>query len=280
LFNSIYTTGLTGFLGKSLKPHLLSSYDQIINFTRRNSIQVIRIDSEIEQNISDSFFDLNPGEIFLNLATLYNPNPANIKDLENLIESNIFFPARTLNNIADLKIINALSYTQLLDFKNQNIYSLTKEILKRFYEIQSSNIINVYLFDTFGSGDTRNKVTDVFIKRALLNKQIEIPENEIRINLSDSEAVCISLMDSFKLDPGNYSIYSSNTISLESLAMKIISLCNKNAQINKKNLGTDFFGLIQHFPKNIYREPKGYNFTDSLEKRIREIHHNINDNDS
>ena len=280
MFNSIYTTGLTGFLGKSLKPHLLSSYDQIINFTRRNSIQVIRIDSEIEQNISDSFFDLNPGEIFLNLATLYNPNPANIKDLENLIESNIFFPARTLNNIADLKIINALSYTQLLDFKNQNIYSLTKEILKRFYEIQSSNIINVYLFDTFGSGDTRNKVTDVFIKRALLNKQIEIPENEIRINLSDSEAVCISLMDSFKLDPGNYSIYSSNTISLESLAMKIISLCNKNAQINKKNLGTDFFGLIQHFPKNIYREPKGYNFTDSLEKRIREIHHNINDNDS
>ena len=280
MFNSIYTTGLTGFLGKSLKPHLLSSYDQIINFTRRNSIQVIRIDSEIEQNISDSFFDLNPGEIFLNLATLYNPNPANIKDLENLIESNIFFPARTLNNIADLKIINALSYTQLLDFKNQNIYSLTKEILKRFYEIQSSNIINVYLFDTFGSGDTRNKVTDVFIKRALLNKQIEIPENEIRINLSDSEAVCISLIDSFKLDPGNYSIYSSNTISLESLAMKIISLCNKNAQINKKNLGTDFFGLIQHFPKNIYREPKGYNFTDSLEKRIREIHHNINDNDS
>lgn len=271
---------MTGFLGKSLKPHLLSSYDQIINFTRRNSIQVIRIDSEIEQNISDNFFDLNPGKIFLNLATLYNPNPTNIHDLENLIESNIFFPARTLNNISDLKIINALSYTQLLDFKNQNIYSLTKEILKKFFEIQSSNIVNVYLFDTFGSGDTRNKVTDVFIKRALLNKPIEIPKNEIRINLSDSEAVCTSLMDSLKLDPGNYSIYSSNTISLESLAMKIISLCNKNVQINKKSLGTDFFGLIQYFPKNIYREPEGYNFIDSLEKRIREIHYNINDNDS
>lgn len=279
MLNSIYTTGLTGFLGKSLKPHLLNSYDQIINFTRNNSIQIISNDSEIEQNISDDFFDLNPGNIFLNLATLYIPNPTNIQELENLIESNILFPARTLNNFKDLKIINALSYTQLLDFKNQNIYSLTKEILKRFYEIQSSNIVNVYLFDTFGSGDTRNKVTDVFIKRVLSNQPIQIPENEIRVNLSDSEAVCISLMDSFMLDAGNYSIYSPNTISLESLAMQIISLCNKNVQINKKNFGTDFFGLIQHFPRNIYREPKGHKFNISLEKRIKEIHNNIHDND-
>ena len=194
--------------------------------------------------------------------------------MERLIEANIFFPSRVLEQLElfnNLKIINALSYTQLLDFKNQNIYSLSKEILKIFVDKKFSNIVNIFIFDTFGPRDSRNKVTDVFIKNILLGNPIKIPENEIRINLSDSSAVSETLLNATLLSPGNYSIKSPDTISLEALALKLMSLCDKQVDVIKKNIGTDHFGLIQELPKNIFQSPQGYDLDKALLERIHEI---------
>lgn len=271
---SIYTTGLTGFIGKSLLPNLLLSFDQVINFTRNGTIQIFAKDEESEDYPTKDFLLSNPSNIFINLATLYQPVPSNLVEMERLIEANIFFPSRVLEQLElfnNLKIINALSYTQLLDFKNQNIYSLSKEILKIFVDKKFSNIVNIFIFDTFGPRDSRNKVTDVFIKNILLGNPIKIPENEIRINLSDSSAVSETLLNATLLSPGNYSIKSPDTISLEALALKLMSLCDKQVDVIKKNIGTDHFGLIQELPKNIFQSPQGYDLDKALLERIHEI---------
>ena len=272
---SIYISGATGFIGRNLIPSLLNIYKQVINFTRRETIQIYSKNNLVEQKISIDFLDSNPSNEFINLATLYVPNPNSLSEMKDLLEANILFPMRTLeflNGLDNLKVINALSYTQLLDFPNQNIYSLTKEIFKKFLFFNKSlNIVNLYLFDTFGEKDLRNKVTDVFIRNILSGSPITIPENEVNINLAHNSAIAESFIQSIALDPGDYCIKSPNTISLESLAILIMDITEKEGKIFKKNSVIDPFKFIKSYPKNIFKAPKGYNFKKLLEIRIQEI---------
>lgn len=271
---TIFVTGITGFIGRNLLNHLLLQYDQVLNFTRHNTIQIITTGDVSEHEISKQLILKNPSEIFINLATLYEPNPKTNARLQNLIEANVLFPSRVLELLesnSDLKIINALSYHQLLNFSTQNVYSLSKELFKKFLDYQKRKVVNVYIFDTFGSGDTREKVTDIFIKNIIAGNAIKIPKNEIKINLSDSEAISISLMQSLQLNAGSYSLSSPDTLSLESLAQTIMDIINIEVEIIKDSNGINHFDLIREFPKNAFISPPGYDLKKSLEKRIHEI---------
>lgn len=274
-YKSIYISGATGFIGRNLIPSLLNIYDQVINFTRRETIQIYSKNNVVEQNISIDFIKQNPSNEFINLATLYVPNPNSISEMKDLLEANILFPMNTLeflNTLDNLKIINALSYTQLLDFPNQNIYSLTKEIFKKFlFFDKSSNIVSLYLFDTFGEGDIRNKVTDVFIRNILSGSPITIPENEVNINLTHNSVIAGSFLQSIALDSGDYCVKSPNTISLESLAVLIMNITGRETKIFKKNSVIDPFKFIKSYPENIFKAPEGYNFNKLLENRIQEF---------
>ena len=271
---TIFVTGITGFIGRNLLKHLLVQFDQVINFTRQGTIQVIAKGGITEHEISQDIILANQSDTLINLATLYEPYPKNDLGLQNLIEANILFPSRVLKrlgSINNLKIINALSYHQLLDFSSQNVYSLSKELLKKFLDYQEQQIVNVYIFDTFGAGDTRKKVTDTFITNILAGHAIKIPKNEIKINLSDSEAISTSLMQSLQMNAGSYSLSSPDTISLESLARTIMDITNKQVEIIKKNTSINYFDSIRDFPRNAFISPPGYDFKKSLEKRIDEI---------
>jgi nucleoside-diphosphate-sugar epimerase len=275
LNKTIYVTGITGFIGKNLLPNLLSSYDQVLNFTRQGTIQIINSDDIEEAKITKEFFRNNPSNLLINLATLYQQFPSNQDELNTLINSNILFPSRVVHELStynkDLKIINILSYSQLLELSNQNVYSLSKELFKKYLDHSFESIVNVYIFDTFGSGDTRNKVTDVFIKNILSGQPIIVPTNEVRINLSDCNQVNESLINSIDLKPGNYAIQSPDTISLESLAMMIMELMNKEVEIIKKDKAIDYIGTIKLFPENIFPQNPEYSLRNALTKRIQEI---------
>lgn len=171
----------------------------------------------------------------------------------------------------NLKIVNALSYHQLLDLPNQNIYSLSKELFKRYLNEQGKQVINLYIFDTFGSGDTRKKVTDTFIRNVLAEQAIKIPENDIHINLSSCEALTSSIIGSLEFESGDYMIKSPDTFSLESLACAIMKILNIEVDIIKQNAGVNFLDLLTEYPANAFSAPDKYNFTDSLTNRINEI---------
>lgn len=271
---AIYVTGITGFIGRNLLTYLSKKYIKVINFTRRDTIQIIEQGHISEHEASTDLLLKNPARVLINLATLYDPYPKTSVQLKNLIESNILFPSRVVEMLRDnddLKIINALSYHQLLDFSFQNVYSLSKELLKIFLAHQSHEIINVYIFDTFGSGDTREKVTDTFIQQILAGHAITIPKNDININLSDSEAISTSLMHSIQLSSGSYSLLSPDTISLESLALTIMDIVGVEVEIIKESIGNDYFSSLQALPESIFIAPSGYSFEESLKKRINEI---------
>jgi len=274
LHKTIYVTGITGFIGSNLLPFLLKSFDKVINFRRAGNLEIISKDSSIQKKISKDFILDNPSNILINLATLYDPYPESTPALRDLIQSNILFPADTIDLLKvldDLKVINAVSYHQLLDFKSQNVYSLSKELFKVFLEKQHSSIVNIYIFDTFGNSDNRNKVTDIFIKNILKGKDLTIPKNDIKINLSDSEPVCSSIINSINLNPGKYCILSPDTISLYDLAKTIMKITNKKVKIIRSNIGRSFFDEIPEFPENIFSSDSEYSFENSLKNRVEEI---------
>lgn len=274
----IYTTGITGFIGNNLLGHLLGEYDNVANFTRQGTIQLINNQKTCEENISENFFIQHPPHCLINLATLYKQFPESSNELNNLVESNILFPSKVisaLEKFKDLKIINVLSYTQLLKLPEQNVYSLSKELFKKYLDHHFNSVVNVYLFDTFGSGDTRNKVTDVFIKNILARKSIIIPSNEININLSECNQVSKSLLRSINLDPGSYAIKSPDTISLEILATLIMEILNIKVEIIKTSHATDYLKTIQTFPENIFTVDDDCSLKITLSKRIQEIKNEI-----
>ena len=274
----IYVTGITGFIGRNLLHYLLQKYKKVINFTRNDTLQIYEKDKIEEIDISRDFFVKNPSDRLINLATLYQPCPNSVLELKNLIEANILFPAGVcsyLSQIENLKIINALSYHQLLSFKAQNVYSLSKELFKEFLDHQKNEIVSLYIFDTFGSGDTRNKVVDIFIKNVLTGNSITIPSNEVKINLADVQPVCQSVIDSINLEHGSYSIKSPDTISLEDLVLMIMEISNTKVDVKRANIGPNYFDEIESFPENIFYEDSKYSLYGSLKSRIKDMQNGL-----
>ena len=131
---TIFVTGITGFIGRNLLNHLLVQFDQVINFTRQGTVQVIAKGGISEHEISQEIILSNPPETLVNLATLYEPYPRDDLGLRNLIESNILFPSRVLEalgSINNLKVINALSYHQ----NSFSVHRKPSEVAKRLLAV-------------------------------------------------------------------------------------------------------------------------------------------------
>jgi nucleoside-diphosphate-sugar epimerase len=267
LSKNIYTTGLTGFIGKNLLPLLKKDYDQVINFQRNNKLTIYSRDSAESFATSKSIMKLYPAKKIIHLATLYKPKASSLDSTNKLIESNILFLINILENILpsrEIDIINISSYLQLLDVASQNLYSLTKEVMANYLKNNEYKVSNIYLFDTFGAGDTRNKVVDIFVRNILSKKKITIPENKIFINLTQVNSLCESIVGALKLSTGNYSVMSSDTICLEDLATLIMRLVGYNTEIEQKGITLDYLNTLTHIPQNIYQTSS----TATLEKKI------------
>lgn len=269
----VYCTGLTGFIGRNLLPHLLQRYDQVINFQRNQQYQLIDKNGTNFHSIDDLKFNDLSSNILINLATLYNPNPQSADQLTDLINSNVIFPSQLIERLKDSKnlfVISTQSYMQLLPLASQNQYSLTKEILKKNFEQNEFQKTDLYLFDTFGESDTRNKVVDVFINNILKSQPITIPSDDVEINLSYVQDVCSSIIYSIDLDPGEYSIFSPNTFLLEDLAKLIMQIMKKNVEIHKEGHSQNFITQIKELPLNIFPAEHS-DFQKSILSKIKNI---------
>ena len=266
----IHTTGITGFIGRSLLPALLKKYEKVINHNRLTNKHAYTIYSNEGSKDIDSH-DLYGSKVLLHLATHYDPKPKNNHDkgAKEIVDANYLFP----KNIAYLydKVISISSYSQLLDKEYQNLYSNTKTQFNEWCKSKVRELVKVYLFDSFGSGDTRNKVVDSFIKSSIASKNIQIPETEIKLNLTEVSEIVEGIINAIDLPQGDYSIKSKNDISLENLAKKILEIEPTNTQIIKKGSSTNLLDKIENLPSNIYKRVLNSNLDEQLKKRFYEI---------
>ncbi len=270
----IYTTGLTGFIGQSVFKKIVSEYDVTVNFGRNKKISIYQ--SSLNPVYKD--FSLDELEVFqsdslIHLAGYYNPSPKSLFEESLLEESNFNFPfslCSLLKKNGLKKIFSTSSYMQLLNLENQSIYSKTKSKFINWAESQFE-VTEIFLFDTFGPYDQRNKVMDVFIRNAILNQDINIPSCKIDINLTHVDEVASAIVKSTKLSKGQYMIMSKNNTTIEDLAKSIISLNKTSTKIKTALEGNNFFDSINFFPKNIYLKTLELDFHEQIQERYNEI---------
>jgi len=271
---AIFTTGLSGFIGKNLLPKLLNKYDQVVNFERDNKVSIYDKSHKKLASLSKELINRFDANTLIHLATLYKPNTKCQNDLDEILQSNVNFIINIIENYLhkeNIEIINISSYMQLLNSKYQNSYSLSKEMVNIF--LKENNYIhkNIFLFDSFGNGDTRNKVTDTFIKKIISNEEIKIPTDDVLINLSYVDDICHSIMCSMSLPEGSYSVMSENSITLHKLAETIMNILSIQVQVKRLGIGINYLNKIQNIPENIYKQDLVISFEERLKERINEI---------
>ncbi len=270
----IYTTGITGFVGRNLLQTLLEKYNFVLNFERNNKISIHR--KNTEKTLKD--FDLKilknySSEILIHLATLYNPSPKDKFEENEILQSNLTFPiqvCKTLKEINLKKLVTTSSYMQLIPEDEQNLYAKSKNDFVKWAK-QSLDITEIFLFDSFGPDDNREKVIDIFIKKSLFNEEINIPEKKIQMNLTHINEISECIMASLDLRKGKYMILSDNQTTIEDLAEKIVRLLGSKSKIVKGFDAINYFQKITKFPENIYRPSSTENFESMLLSRSNEI---------
>ncbi len=257
-------------------PELLNKYEKVINFRRNDNVEIINRNSIVTEKLSEDLTNNYHSNLLINLATHYDPIPKNKLDEKKIEDANVNFPIKILKKIKNnIKVINTSSYIQLLDEKYQIHYSKTKNIFLNHLIKSQKDYLNLYMFDTFGTNDYRNKVVDRFIINILLNKELNIPSNPVFINLTHISIIVKTILYlSENSMTGNYLLKSSDTILLEDLALKLMQIIGKTVNINKVGKQINYIDMIDDKFENILLSNDAI-FEKNLEMRINEIRKTI-----
>jgi nucleoside-diphosphate-sugar epimerase len=138
-----------------------------------------------------------------------------------------------ITTIWELTLINSI--------KKVNFYSLTKNIFSKiikFYSTKYKKIkfYNLYLSDTFGDNDKREKILNVIKKKIYNKKKVIINSKNLKMNFLNIKDVvnAISLVEvNNKLKSGNYLVCNKKNF-------RINKIINDYNLLNKKKIKYKF----------------------------------------
>lgn len=238
----IIVTGSTGFVAKSLIDRLINDGHEIYAIIRKSSNTIgintkshFFIDDGSDNALIEFFNDIKPDGV-LHLASLFLQQHKH-EEVNSLIISNVTFGTRLLEASVTANVpwfINTGTFWQ--HFENEtynpvNLYAATKQafqdIAKFYYQTEKINFVTIKLNDTFGEGDTRKKVFNLWKGLAESGKNLGMSPGDQIIDISyiDDIVEAYTLMinylknDSEFTYAGNvYSVSSSERMPLKDLA--------------------------------------------------------------
>ena len=238
----IIVTGSTGFVAKALIETLLHQGHEVYAIIREHSdISSIHKDTKFfvdngdSQALVDFFNDIKPDGV-AHLASLFLAQHET-KDTEALIISNVLFGTRLLEASVKSNVkwfVNTGTFWQHYnneDYNPVNLYAATKQafqdIAKFYYETEKINFVTIKLNDTFGAGDTRKKVFNLWKNLALSAENMGMSPGEQIIDISYIEDIVeayILLIEALEKDStfdyaGKvFAVSSSQRMSLKDLS--------------------------------------------------------------
>ena len=237
----ILITGSNGFVGRNILNELLPKH-KIYATVRK---KFFRTRKKKDKNLSFIVFknhtDLNVKlkkikvDCVIHCATNYLKAHKS-DDIYDLINANIIFGNIILENLNKMnvkKFINFSTVWQDFDGKENmpfNLYSATKrafENIIRYYEnkLKKVNFYNLYIGDTYGSYDNRNKIINVIKTNINNNKFINIISKNLFLNLLNvldiTNAIKVLLKKNIK--SGNYNLTNKNFIKIS----KVLNILRK-----------------------------------------------------
>lgn len=250
----ILITGSTGFIGKHLVNKLLEEQHQVFCTVNKNkSISHERIETiNFEDHTSNEIVNfLKEKEIegVIHLASLFLSSHKT-EDVGILIDTNVKFSSILLDCAAAAKVkwfINTGTFFQHFnnaEYSPVNLYAATKQafqVISQYYiEIEAIKFITIKLSDTYGSGDTRSKVFNLWNNAANSGEILEMTEGNQVIDITHIDdvisffigAATLLNQNSSSINNGsNYAIRSKKRYTLKQLAEIFQSVKNKKINI-------------------------------------------------
>lgn len=228
---TILITGSTGFIGQNVLKKLGHKYNFICLNRSNKSNQSIIYDGtyeSIQNGLKDKKIDT-----ILHLATLFKSQHKS-GDITDLISSNITLGCHLLEWAMQNKIHNLInfgSYAQSIDGTNdisQNLYTTTKTAFEKLIEYYVQNFelkcLNLYLYDTYGPGDTRPKLINLIINALLKNEKLGMSPGDQEIcylyidDVLSAIELAIDTVESLnKNEFKKYGLYNKEVVTVKNL---------------------------------------------------------------
>jgi nucleoside-diphosphate-sugar epimerase len=289
LKKKILITGSTGFVGSNIINLLLKKnvhiYDVLRNKNRQNKkIREFKKKKNYSPIFYKKFNELEKKlkkikiDIVVNCATYYTAKN-DIKDIENLVQTNIIFCSVILEILKNKikKFINfgsMMEYSQGNHFSPKNFYAITKysfQKIEEFYKLNNKNIkfYDLKLYETYGDNDVRKKIIPTIIKSYSHNKSVKIISNNLKMNFIHIESLvkAIYMIIFNKIKEGEYCLKNNKFIKIQQLIFSLNKKLKK--KIKTKYLSSENISnstkLLKNFP---YWDDKK-NLEDFLFKKLK-----------
>jgi nucleoside-diphosphate-sugar epimerase len=285
----IFVTGAAGFIGSNLVPVLLEQ-GHTIAILKKTASPIRRLEkfkndiaiyeSDTYSAICSGLKNFMPGAV-IHLAALYinKHTPENITDL---IASNITLGAQVLEAMAENKVSRFLNIgTRWQHIGNKrycpaNLYAATKEAFKDILLFYGRNGIKhktLELCDTFGSGDTRKKILDLFLAACQKNEPLDLTPGEQILDLSYAGDICRYIASNINVD----SFFDNKIVSLSGTKIKLKEL-GEFVESQFKKQGLFKWGAKPYRENEVMNPPLYYHAINLNQKSLRKyIEENVSE---
>ena len=247
--NKIIITGTTGFIGSFLLKFFLERNFFVVDIVRKKNKELLKLKKKYKKN----YFTIKPNEIkklknkkfnfFIHTATFYKSSYKKT-EINELLESNIFFPINVLKQIYHKKL-RLINFGSMMEYnKNfrdpKNAYAASKvlfeEITKIFF---FEKFYHIKIFETYDIRDIRPKILPTMLYSMKNNKQFKLNNKNLELNFisRDNIASFLYRIITDNIASGTYVLKNRNNTNIHKLFLKLNSLKKNKIKIKfKKNI--------------------------------------------
>jgi nucleoside-diphosphate-sugar epimerase len=233
----ILVTGATGFIGKNLVNTLKDKHTIHVLVRPSSPVSDFNHVFCFDNNLLELHTYLIENKIdgIIHLASLFLSSHKDI-DIRNLIESNIFLGTALLEAAQHTSIrwfLNTGTFWQhyspdSTDYNPVNLYAATKQafidLAKYYTETSNIKFVTLKICDTFGPGDTRRKIVNLWNKIAETGETLSMSPGEQSIDMLyiddviDGFVRLVQLLNSDEKLEADYALYAEKRYKLKDLA--------------------------------------------------------------
>lgn len=290
---TILITGPSSFIGMNLLRTLIQDENYLLLLLVRRSSDLTQITSFpdryklffAEDLLKEKSLSEYRIDVIIHLATCYI-NKHETNQIGEMINTNITLGTLVLETVSlhpELIFINFTSssiYANKEIYNPQTLYSATKKAFSDILEFyRNRNIfvcIELIIYDTYGKGDSRNKILPLLLKSLFSNEKIDLSPGNQRIRLLHIndlvEAILLLLNSREELSSevvNYYTLGPEESYSLRELVQLIEKLSSKKINVNFGAREYRQNEIMMPYPVRSY--PRGWKPKISLERGLKEL---------